>query len=139
MTHTQRLKEIAKFASGLVLGDLLTGVWMLSSGLLPQSFMGIWVTSQTAWFWIGFDLFLLLVLIHYAWHPRSMEPGASPKSLFFVVGVITGLVALAHFLRLVFGWSVMIGAWAAPMWMSWIAIFVAAFISYTSFHLASRK
>ena len=137
--HTHLLREIAKFAAGLVMGDLLMGVWMLTSGLLPQNIWGMWVTPQAAYWGIGFDAFLILVLIHYAWHPRMMEPEGSPKMLFWVVGVITGLVAIAHFLRLVFDWSVVIGSWAAPLWISWIAVFVAAFISYMSFHLATRK
>ncbi len=138
MTHTQRLREIAKFASGLVTGDLLMGLWFIGSGLLPQTIFGIWVTQQTAWLWIGLDAFALLVLIHYAWNPKLLELHASSKSLFLIVGIITGAVAVIHFLRLVFGWAVNIGGWFLPMWASWIGIFLAAFISYASFHFAAK-
>jgi len=138
MTHTQRLREIAKFAAGLVTGDLLAGLWFLVAGSLPQTFFGILITTQTAWLWIGFDVFILLVLFHYAWGPELLEPHASSRSLFFVVGVIMGIVAIVHFLRLVFGWAVVIGGWPAPMWVSWVGVIVAAYISYASFHFAAK-
>jgi len=139
MTHTKTLREAAKFLAGLVAGDLLFGIWMLGSGLLPQTFLGAEVTAQSAWLWIGFDIFVLLVLVHYAWHPKSMEPDMSSRTLFFVVGVIMGVVAFVHFLRLVFGWPVEIGAWNAPMWLSGVGVVVAAFISYMSFHFSARR
>ena len=31
---------------------------------------------------------------------------------------IFALVAAAHLLRLIFGWEVIIGGWAVPMWIS---------------------
>lgn len=139
MMRTKYLREAAKFLAGLVVGDLLTGAWLFGAGLLPRTFLGVWVTAQTAWLWIGFDILLFLILIHYAWHPKIMEPDVSSRTLFFIVGVALAVVALVHFLRLVFGWSVTIGSWSAPMWMSWVAIFAAAFISYMSFHFALRK
>ncbi len=139
MKQTLILREIAKFAAGLVTGDLLVGIWMLASGLLPRIFFGIEFVPQFTELWIVFDIFLLFVLVHYAWHPKVMEPDVSSRALFFIVGVITGVVAILHCLRLIFGWSVMIGSWTAPTWLSWIGIIVAAFISYASFHLASKK
>jgi hypothetical protein len=139
MTHTQRLREAAKFLAGLVVGDFLMGAWVLSAGLLPRVIIGMPITVQGAWLWMGFDVLLFLILIHYAWHPKVMEPSVSSRTLFFAVGVITGVVAIVHFLRMVFGWQFAIGAWDAPMWMSGIAIFVAACISYMSFHFALRK
>ena len=139
MTHTQRLREIAKFAAGLVAGDLLFGFWLLTAGSLPQTIFGIWITVPTAWLWVGFDLFVLLVLFHYAWNPKLLEPHASSRSLLFVVGIIMGVVAIIHFLRLVFAWPVVIGGWPAPMWISWIGVVVAAYISYASFHFAAKR
>lgn len=99
----------------------------------------MYITVPFAWLWMGFDLFALLVLVHYSWHPKALEPHASSRALFSVVGVIMGAVAIVHFLRLIFGWSVVIGGWDAPLWISWIGIIVAGYISYASFHLASRK
>jgi len=101
--------------------------------------VGIYITVPFAWLWAGFDLFVLLVLVHYSWNPKVLEPHASSRVLFVVVGVIMGVVAVVHFLRLVFGWSVIIGGWDAPFWISWIGIIAAGYISYASFRLASRK
>jgi hypothetical protein len=139
MNHTQILREIGKFASGLVAADLLNGFWVLVVGGLPQSILGIWITEQTALLWVGFDIFALLVLVHYAWRPKVLEPHASSRVLFIVIGLIMAAFAIIHFLRLAFGWSVMIGEWDAPMWISWVGIIIAAYISYTSFHLAGKK
>lgn len=67
MTNTQRLREIAKFAAGLVAGDLLFGLSLILAGSLPQPVFGLWITGQIAWLWIGFDAVLLFGLFHYAW------------------------------------------------------------------------
>jgi hypothetical protein len=133
------LREIAKFGAGLVTGDLLVGIWMLTSGLLPRIFFGVDFVPQFTELWLVFDVFLLFALIHYAWHPKVMEPDVSSRMLFFAIGTITGIVALFHCFRLIFGWTIQIGAWTAPIWLSWIGVIVAAFISYASFHFASRK
>lgn len=133
------VREIGKFLAGLVAADLIFGLWLLISGALPSVVLGMYITVPFAWFWVGFDLFVLLVLVHYSWHPKALEPHASSRVLFSVVGVIMAVVAVAHFLRLVFGWSVVIGGWDAPLWVSWVGIIVAGYISYASFHLASRK
>ena len=138
MKHTQGVREVGKFLAGLVAADLIFGLWLLASGGLPQWVLGMYITVPFAWLWVGFDVFVLLVLIHALWHPKALEPHASSRALFFVVGVIMGVVALVHFLRLVFGWSVIIGGWDAPLWVSWIGVIAAGYISYTSFHLASR-
>lgn len=139
MTHTQILREIGKFVSGLVAADLLIGLWVLVMGGLPQYVLGVWITQQSALLWTGFDIFLLLVLVHYAWHPKEFEPHTSSRTLFVIIGIITGVVAIVHFLRLVFGWSFIVGGWEAPMWFSWVGLIVAVYISYTSFHLSAKK
>jgi hypothetical protein len=139
MKHTQIVREMGKFFSGLVAADFIFGLWLLASGTLPQRMVGIYITVPFAWLWAGFDLFVLLVLVHYSWNPKVLEPHASSRVLFVVVGVIMGVVAVVHFLRLVFGWSVIIGGWDAPFWISWIGIIAAGYISYASFRLASRK
>lgn len=136
-THTTRLREIAKFVAGLVTADFLVGAWFLSAGA-PSPFLGFTITVQEAWLWMGFDIFVLLVLIHYAWNVRLLEPRESSKALFFVIGVIMGVVTLIHFLRLVFGWSVIIDGWFAPLWVSWIGLFVAGYLCYASFHFADK-
>ena len=139
MAHTQRLREIAKFVAGLVAADLLTGLWLLGSGTLPQTYFGMWITVQTAWVWVIFDLLVLLLLIHYGWNHASLEPRPSSKALSFVSGTIMGAVAIVHLLRLLFNWSIVINGWIAPIWVSWVGVIVAGYISYASFHFATKR
>ncbi|MDE2001268.1 MAG: hypothetical protein KGI60_01720 [Patescibacteria group bacterium] len=139
MTHKETLREAAKFVAGLIAGDLIFGIWLVSGGLLPMQFLGSFITEQTAMLWIIFDLFLLIMLIQYAWHPQILHPSVSQRTLFLAVGFATGAAALAHILRLVFGWQIEIGTLIVPFWLSWIGIFVASYVSYASFHFASER
>ena len=56
-----------------------------------------------------------------------------------IAGTIFALVALLQVLRLYMGWSVVIGGWSAPMWLSWIAIVVAGSLSYLALTLNSHR
>ena len=60
----------------------------------------------------------------------------SEKTFVAVAAVIFGLVALLHLFRIVMGWSIVIDAWTVPMWLSWIALVVAAGLSYFGVRLA---
>jgi len=55
------------------------------------------------------------------------------KTFHLIVGLVFAVVALVQALRLVMGWSVVIGGWNAPMWISWIAIIVAGGLSFVAF------
>jgi hypothetical protein len=129
-THKHFLREMSKFAAGLVAADFLTGLWFLISGTLPIILFGAT--------WTAFDILLLLVLIHYGWYADVHSPSIKQKNLFRTVGIIIGIVALMHFLRLAFAVSVNIGGWEAPYWMSWVSTIVGACISYASFRFASK-
>ena len=54
-------------------------------------------------------------------------------------GIIFSLVALGHLLRLVYGATVDIGGWIAPMWISWVGLFVAGYLAICGFALSRRK
>lgn len=45
-------------------------------------------------------------------------------------GIIFGLVAVFHLIRIVFNWSVVIGPYDIPVWISYIGLVVAAILSY---------
>ena len=60
------------------------------------------------------------------------------KTFLLATGVIFTSIALLHALRIVFGWKVVIGAWIVPMWVSWVALIVAAYLSYASFNSGRR-
>jgi len=60
------------------------------------------------------------------------------KRFSVVAGAIFALVALLHLMRIFVGWSVLIGSWMVPMWVSWIAFVVAGVLSYFGLSLAAR-
>ncbi len=55
-----------------------------------------------------------------------------------VTGVTFFLIAALHCARVVLGWSAVVSGITIPMWMSWIAMFFSAFLSFTGLWL-SRK
>jgi hypothetical protein len=61
------------------------------------------------------------------------------KLFHLIAGAIFALVALLQALRIYMGWSVVIGGWSAPMWVSWIAIVVAGGLSYFALTLKSHR
>ena len=54
----------------------------------------------------------------------------SQKAFSLVAGLIFLLVAVAHLLRLLLRWSVILNGWTVPMWVSLIAFVVAAFLAF---------
>lgn len=52
------------------------------------------------------------------------------KLFSLVAGSIFLVVALAHALRLVFGWHVVLQGWTVPLWVSWIALVISGFLAY---------
>lgn len=47
------------------------------------------------------------------------------KAVHAVAATVFTIVTLVHVLRLSYGWPVVIGSWAAPLWLSWIGVFLA--------------
>lgn len=45
------------------------------------------------------------------------------------------VVAIAHLVRIIFGWSVEIGDWGIPFWVSWLAVIAAGALAYLGFTL----
>jgi len=50
---------------------------------------------------------------------------------FLTVCIIFSVIAVLHLLRIVYGWEAMIGGWSVPMWLSWAAVVVAGYLTYT--------
>jgi hypothetical protein len=61
------------------------------------------------------------------------------KTFAVLAGVIFAIVVLFHLLRIYMGWPVVIGDWAVPMWVSWIALVVAGGLSYFGLSFAVRR
>ena len=58
------------------------------------------------------------------------------KVVYKISGVILGLAALVHLVRVVRDLPLKLGSWEAPIWLSILAIIVAG---YLSFHLLKNN
>ena len=136
MNH-HSLREVAKFAAGLVTADFLTVLWFSMSGRAAMSFMGIHVTADMIAPTLVFDAALVIILIHYGWH-IGRAPLLRERTFLLVAGVFFGIVAIAHLVRIFTGADISLMGWDAPLWLSWIGTAVTSYLSYMSFHLALR-
>ncbi len=55
------------------------------------------------------------------------------KTLTRITGIIFAVIGVLHLLRAVFGWQAVIGSVTIPMWLSWVALAVAAYLAYSAF------
>lgn len=58
------------------------------------------------------------------------------RTYLVVSGALFGIVALAHLLRLIYGWAVQFRAEIVPMWISVIGLVVAGALCVWAFALA---
>ena len=137
MRH-QTLREIAKIGTGLVIADLLCVVWFSTTGFFPLTILGVtWNTTAIAPIAI-FDLALIILLAHYGWSMRLPITSPSERTLLTITGIVFLVVALAHLLRVAFNWEILLGNAVVPIWLSWVGILIAGYLSYSSFHFARR-
>jgi hypothetical protein len=61
------------------------------------------------------------------------------RSFSLVAGIIFTIIALLHLLRIVYGWDAVVGGWAAPKWVSWLALVVAAYLGYEGLRLSKKR
>ncbi len=138
MRH-QTLREIAKIGTGLVVADLVSVIWFSSAGFFPLTVLGVtWTASAIAPI-VVFDLALIILLAHYGWSMRLPITSPSERVLLSLAGVIFLVVALAHLLRIAFNWKLLLGGAVVPLWLSWVGVLIAAYLSYSSFHFARRS
>ena len=50
-----------------------------------------------------------------------------------LTGALFLIIAVAHLLRIIFGWSAQIGGLDIPVWLSWLALVVAGALAYFGF------
>ena len=133
-----RLREIAKIGVGLVAADLVAVLWFSTNGFFPLTMLGVtWGASSVAPIVI-FDLALIILLAHYGWSMRLPISSPSERTLLMLAGAIFLVVALAHLARVAFSWRIILGGAIVPIWLSWVGIVIAAYLSYSSFHFALR-
>jgi ABC transporter substrate binding protein len=56
-----------------------------------------------------------------------------------VTSSIFALIALLHALRLLYGWSVTIGGWAVPVWVSALGFLIAGYLACQGFILKTKQ
>ena len=61
------------------------------------------------------------------------------KTFSLVAGVIFAVVALFHLAQIFMEWTVIIGDWSIPMWVSWIALVVAGGLALLGLRLSERR
>jgi hypothetical protein len=57
----------------------------------------------------------------------------SKNSFSLLAGAVFLIVAIAHALRLVFKWEAIIAGWQVPMWVSAVALVLAAYLAFEGF------
>ena len=56
-----------------------------------------------------------------------------------LTGVIFTIVALIHALRVLYGWGMVLGGWAVPVWVSLAAVVLGIYLAYTASNLSKKK
>ena len=59
----------------------------------------------------------------------------SNKTFSLVVAVIFSIIVILHLFRVILGWEAMIGGLVLPMWVSWLALAVAGYLTFSAWHL----
>ncbi|OGI95744.1 hypothetical protein A2917_00280 [Candidatus Nomurabacteria bacterium RIFCSPLOWO2_01_FULL_42_17] len=57
----------------------------------------------------------------------------------YVVSVIFLIIGILHILRLLNGWEAQIGSFVIPMWISFVAVVVAFYLSFQGFRMAKHN
>jgi hypothetical protein len=60
------------------------------------------------------------------------------KRYLMMAGAIFVLVALAHLVRALMDWPIVIAGWIVPIWPSWLAFVIAGALGYVGLSLAKR-
>lgn len=60
------------------------------------------------------------------------------KTFSTLAAAIFGVVAVLHLVRILIGWSIVVGGWTVPVWVSWVGFIIAGTLSYYGAKLAMR-
>ena len=63
----------------------------------------------------------------------------SPKAFSLTAGVIFLLIAVAHIVRVAVAAEWIVEGRTIPMWVSWVAMFLAGYLAYQGFRLARKS
>jgi len=137
MTH-HALREVSKFLSGAVAAKIAMVLWLSANGLMPVVLAGTPFADFDLLPAMVFSVAILALLVYFGWHVKSPVYAPSERKLLLLAGLIFLIVAVVHGARLVFGWTLFVGDLNIPLWLSWLGVVVAAYLSYASFHFALR-
>jgi hypothetical protein len=130
------LRDLAKVGVGLVIADLLSVIWLATTGLLPVTILGVsWSTDMIPAV-VVFDAALLVCFAHLGWNVRMPVTSPSERTLLLATGTIFLCVAVLHFLRLVFSLPLALGDFMIPLWLSWLGFAITLYFAYSNFHYA---
>jgi hypothetical protein len=133
----QWLHDLAKIAAGLVAADFIVLWWLSTLPVLPRAFLGLGLSSEMLVPAMIVDIFVLLILIHYAWNIGQI-PHMKERMYLVFAGAIFTVVTLAHLSRVLFTGDLSIWGWDVPIFLSWIGVAVAGYLAYTSFYFAGK-
>ena len=68
----------------------------------------------------------------------KVEADMRQRTFSLIAGVVLGLIALGHVLRIVLGWSFMMQDFSVPMWASGLAVVILGYLAYEGFRLARK-
>jgi hypothetical protein len=73
--------------------------------------------------------------------PRSAggDESMSRKTFSLVAGLIFLLVAVMHGLRLALRWEAVVNGWSVPMWVSAVALLIAAYLAFEALKPSMRS
>ena len=131
-------RDIAKVGVGVVVADMLSVLWLNTAGFFPLTVLGVMWTQEAILPIVMFDLALIILLVHWGWNAKLPINSPSERGLLRIAGIIFLAVAVMHLARLAFGWDLVLGEFSAPLWLSWLGVLIAAYLSYSSFHFATR-
>jgi hypothetical protein len=60
------------------------------------------------------------------------------KRYLTVAGALFVVIALAHLVRAVMDWPIVIAGWIVPIWLSWLAFVIAGALGYLGLSLGRR-
>jgi len=60
------------------------------------------------------------------------------KTFLSITAVLFLIIAFLHVLRVFYGWQAVLGGYVLPMWISWLAVLMAGFLSYQGFMLGKK-
>ncbi len=64
--------------------------------------------------------------------------GMKQKTYFLATACMFSAIAVLHALRIIGGWQAQIGSWDVPLWISYLAVVIAAWLAYQGFRQGKK-